>query len=53
MGSRLKLSHLDDDDDDDNVTHKIGWDGMDWIDLIQNREQWRAVVNTVMNLRVP
>jgi hypothetical protein len=31
----------------------IGWDGMDWIDLAQNREQWRALVNTVMNLRVP
>jgi hypothetical protein len=32
---------------------KIGWDGMDWIDLAQNRDQWRALVNTVMKLRVP
>jgi hypothetical protein len=32
---------------------EIGWDGMDWIDLAQNRNQWRALVNTVMNLRVP
>jgi hypothetical protein len=32
---------------------KIGWDGVDWIDLAQNRDQWRALVNTVMNLRVP
>jgi hypothetical protein len=31
----------------------IGWDGMDWIDLAQDRHQWRALVNTVMNLRVP
>jgi hypothetical protein len=30
----------------------IGWDSMDWIDLAQNRDQWRALVNTVMNLRV-
>jgi hypothetical protein len=32
---------------------KIGWDGMDWIDLAQDRDQGRALVNSVMNLRVP
>jgi hypothetical protein len=32
---------------------EIGWDGMDWIDLSEDRDQWRALVNTVMNLRVP
>jgi hypothetical protein len=32
---------------------EIGWDGMDWIDLAQNMDQWRVLVNTVMNLRVP
>jgi hypothetical protein len=32
---------------------EIGWGGMDWIDLAQDRDQWRAVVNTIMNLRVP
>jgi hypothetical protein len=32
---------------------EIVWDGMDWIDLAQDRDQWRALVNTVMNLRVP
>jgi hypothetical protein len=32
---------------------EIGWNGMDWIDLAQDRDQWRAPVNTVMNLRVP
>jgi hypothetical protein len=31
---------------------EIGWDGMDWIDLVQDRDQWRALVITVMNLRV-
>jgi hypothetical protein len=32
---------------------EIRWDGMDWIELAQERDQWRALVNTVMNLRVP
>jgi hypothetical protein len=32
---------------------EIGWRGMDWIDLTQDRDQWRALVNAVMNLRVP
>jgi hypothetical protein len=29
------------------------WDDMDWIDLAQDMDQWRALMNTVMNLRVP
>jgi hypothetical protein len=29
---------------------EIGWDGMDWIDMAQDRDQWRALVNTVLNL---
>jgi hypothetical protein len=32
---------------------EIVWDGVDWIDLAQDRDQWRALANTVMNLRVP
>jgi hypothetical protein len=28
----------------------IGWGGMDWIDLAQDRDQWRALVNMVMDL---
>jgi hypothetical protein len=32
---------------------EIGWSGMDWIDLAQDRSQWRALVNTVLNLRFP
>jgi hypothetical protein len=32
---------------------EIEWDGMNWINLAENRDQWRALVNMVMNLRVP
>jgi hypothetical protein len=32
---------------------EIEWDGVDWIDMAQDRDQWRALVNTVLNLRVP
>jgi hypothetical protein len=41
---------------EDNIKmglREIGWSGMYWIDLAQDRDQWRILVNTVMNLRVP
>jgi hypothetical protein len=41
---------------EDNISmdlREIGWGGMDWIDLAQDRDQWRVLVNTVMKLRVP
>jgi hypothetical protein len=41
---------------EDNIRidlREIEWGGIDWIDLAQDRDQWRAFLNTVMNLRVP
>jgi hypothetical protein len=37
----------------DDIKMDYRWGGMDWIDLAQVKDQWRALVNTVMNLRVP
>jgi hypothetical protein len=41
---------------EDNIRmelREIEWGGIDWIDLAQDMDQWRALVNTAMNLRVP
>jgi hypothetical protein len=32
---------------------ETGWGSMDWIELAEDRDQWRALLNTVMNVRVP
>jgi len=32
---------------------EIGWEGVDWIHLAQNSDQWRDFMNTVMNLQLP
>jgi hypothetical protein len=32
---------------------EVGWGRMDWIDMTQDRDQWKALVNTVMKVRVP
>jgi hypothetical protein len=32
---------------------ELGWWGVDWIELAQDRDRWRALMNAVMNLRAP
>jgi len=41
---------------EDNIRidlREIGWEVVDWMNMAEDRDQWRTVVNTVMNLRVP
>jgi hypothetical protein len=41
---------------EDNIKidlREVGWGGMDWINVAQDRDRWRALVNVAMNLQVP
>jgi hypothetical protein len=35
------------------ILREIGWGGMEWIYMAQDKDQWKALMNTVMNLRIP
>ena len=43
IDGRIILRHL----------QEVGYEGMDWINLVQDRDSWQAFVNAVMNLQVP
>jgi hypothetical protein len=44
--------HWEDQDVGGMDLRETGWDGMDWIDVAQDRDQWRALANMVMNFQV-
>ena len=56
-GNLSERDHLEDrrrwEDSIKMDLQEVGGVGMDWIELAQNRDGWRALVNAVMNLRVP
>jgi hypothetical protein len=57
-GTQKERSHPEDQDVNGwiilkYILEEIGWDGMNWIDVAQDRDQWRALANTIMNLLGP
>jgi hypothetical protein len=41
------------EDNNKMESREIGWGDVDWVDLAQDRDHWKALVNTVINLRLP
>jgi hypothetical protein len=48
-----RLNHLTWDDNIRLDLREVGWKGVGWIHLVQDRGQWQALVNTVMKFQVP
>ena len=58
VGKPERRSHLGDQgaDGGDNIKidlQEVGYEGVDWIELAQNKDRWRALVNAIKNLPVP
>jgi hypothetical protein len=56
MSSHKPRDHLEDLAVEDNIRtdlREIGWKGMDWLQQRQDRGQWWAIVNMIMNFRIP
>jgi hypothetical protein len=58
LGNLKGRDHLEDLNVDEKIIldwilWKTGWEGVDWIHLAQDRDQWQALVNTIMDRRIP
>ena len=57
-GDPTERDHWEDPDVDESIyinmnLQEVGWGGINWIDVAEDRDRWRGLVNAVMNLRVP
>jgi hypothetical protein len=51
--NQKEIGHWEYQDVSGWILDRMGLDGMDWVDMAQDGDQWRALVNTVKNLSVP
>jgi hypothetical protein len=52
----MERDHLEDLDLEDNIKidlQEVGWGDMEWTDLTVDRDRWQAILNAVMNFRIP
>jgi hypothetical protein len=52
-GKRIRKTHVEWEDNIVIDLRETGWEGVDWINLDQDRDKWRTVVSTVMSLPIP